>query len=42
VFDAMLDATGNPKKEIFLEDQLHMNASGYAIWKKILLPYLVK
>jgi lysophospholipase L1-like esterase len=38
----MLDATGNPKKEIFLEDQLHMNASGYAIWKKILLPYLVK
>jgi len=42
VFDAMLDATGNPKKEIFLEDQLHMNVSGYAIWKKILLPYLVK
>jgi lysophospholipase L1-like esterase len=42
VYDAMLDATGNPKKEIFLEDQLHMNASGYAIWKKILLPYLMK
>lgn len=42
VFNAMLDATGNPKKEIFLEDELHMNAAGYAIWKRILLPYLMK
>ena len=42
VFNAMLDATGNPKKEIFLGDELHMNAAGYAIWKKILLPYLMK
>lgn len=42
VYNAMLDETGNPKKEIFLKDELHMNASGYAIWKKILLPYLMK
>ena len=42
VYNAMLDARGNPKKEIFLEDQLHMNASGYAIWKRILLPHLLK
>lgn len=42
VFDAMLDASGNPKKEIFREDLLHMNASGYAIWKKIMQPYLLK
>jgi lysophospholipase L1-like esterase len=42
VSNAMLDATGEPKKEIFLEDQLHMNASGYAIWKKIIQPYLLK
>lgn len=42
VYNAMLDAGGNPKTEIFVEDQLHMNASGYAIWKKILLPYLLK
>ena len=42
VYHAMLDAGGNPKKELFLEDDLHMNASGYAIWKTIILPYLVK
>src|SRR5687767_8458541 len=42
VYNAMLDVTGEPKKEIFLEDQLHMNASGYAIWKKIIQPYLLK
>lgn len=42
VYHAMLDAAGKPKPGIFLEDQLHMNASGYAIWKKILQPYLLK
>lgn len=42
VYDAMLDASGNPKPEIFLDDQLHMNASGYAIWKKVIEPYLLK
>jgi lysophospholipase L1-like esterase len=42
VYDAMLDATGNPKKEIFVEDRLHMNAEGYRIWQKVLLPYLQK
>ena len=28
--------------DIFLEDSLHMNAKGYAIWQKIIQPYLVK
>ena len=42
VFNAMLDNNGKPKAEIFLEDQLHMNASGYAIWKKAIVPHLVK
>ena len=42
VYHAMLGADGKPKKEIFLEDDLHMNAAGYAIWQKIMLPYLVK
>ena len=27
---------------IFTSDSLHMNASGYSIWKKVMLPYLVK
>ena len=42
IWDAMLDANGKPKQEIFIEDNLHMNAKGYAIWQKILQPYLIK
>ena len=40
VFNSMLDAKGEPKSEIFLEDNLHMNEKGYAIWKKVLENYL--
>jgi lysophospholipase L1-like esterase len=42
VFDAMLDSEGKPMENIFLEDRLHMNAAGYAIWQKIMQPYLLK
>ncbi len=28
--------------DIFLEDNLHMNAKGYAIWQKEIFPYLSK
>ncbi len=42
VYSKMLDADGNPMKDIFLADNLHMNAKGYAIWKKVLEPYLLK
>ena len=41
VYDAMLDAKGKPRN-IFVEDRLHMNADGYRIWQKIILPYLLK
>lgn len=40
VFSKMLDENGKPMKDIFLADNLHMNAKGYAIWKKALEPYL--
>ena len=40
VFSKMLDENGKPMKDIFLADNLHMNAKGYAIWKKALKPYL--
>jgi lysophospholipase L1-like esterase len=33
---------GEPIKEIFLEDNLHMNAAGYARWTEIIAPYLIK
>lgn len=42
VYFPMLDASGNYRQELFLEDNLHMNADGYAIWKKIIQPHLIK
>ena len=38
----MLGTNGEPLPEIFLEDSLHMNEKGYAIWKKEIQPYLLK
>ena len=42
VWKPMLGSDGKPKKEIFVEDNLHMNAQGYAIWQKIIQSTLVK
>ena len=42
VFTPMMDDSGNPKRELFREDMLHMKPAGYAIWQKALQPYLMK
>ena len=42
VYHRMLDKNGLPDKSIFGPDELHMNAKGYAIWQKIIKPYLRK
>jgi lysophospholipase L1-like esterase len=42
VHQPMLNETGEPIPEIFLDDSLHMNAKGYAIWKKEIEPHLIK
>jgi lysophospholipase L1-like esterase len=42
VYHSMLDKNGLPDKSIFGPDELHMNAKGYAIWQKIIKPYLRK
>ncbi len=42
VFDPMLLPNGKPKPDLFLEDKLHMNEKGYAIWQKAIQPYLIK
>lgn len=42
VHNKMLNPTGKPIPEIFLDDSLHMNAKGYAIWKKEIEPHLIK
>jgi lysophospholipase L1-like esterase len=34
VWNPMLDSTGNPRPELFLEDMLHMKPEGYKIWKE--------
>jgi lysophospholipase L1-like esterase len=38
----MLDADGQVREDIFLEDKLHMNRKGYMIWRDILGPVLHK
>ena len=40
VFPLMLGPDGRPKPDIFVEDGLHMNPKGYAIWREAVAPYL--
>ena len=36
----MLGPDGRPKPDIFVDDRLHMNAKGYAIWREVVKPFL--
>jgi lysophospholipase L1-like esterase len=40
VFTPMLDADGNPRDELFREDDLHLNTRGYALWTSVIAPYV--
>ena len=40
VFTHMLGADGLPKPDIFVDDRLHMNDKGYAIWRQVVGPFL--
>jgi len=40
VASKMLDAGGQPRAELFLEDRLHMNRAGYDLWRGIIAPFL--
>ena len=42
VYYKMLKEDGEPMDDIFIDDKLHMNAKGYAIWQKLIEPYLLK
>jgi hypothetical protein len=42
IHNAMLKPDGSVMTDIFLSDNLHMNAEGYKIWQPIILPYLLK
>lgn len=38
VFTPMLGPDGKPRGELFVEDRLHLNAKGYALWREMLSP----
>lgn len=40
VFEPMLGADGTVRGDLFLEDGLHMNFKGYAIWTRTVAPFL--
>jgi lysophospholipase L1-like esterase len=39
VFSGMLDKSGRPRTEFFLEDGLHLNREGYRLWGRLLEPH---
>jgi lysophospholipase L1-like esterase len=39
VFQAMLDEAGEPRKDLFLEDGLHLSKTGYSVWAQGFEPY---
>ena len=41
VWEPMLDKERRPIADIFVEDNLHMNAKGYKIWQGVIEPFLV-
>lgn len=40
VFTPMLDDEGRPRGELFLDDDLHVNDAGYALWASLIGPEL--
>jgi len=40
VFTPMLDASGQPRRELYLEDGLHMTPAGYEIWRELIAPVI--
>jgi lysophospholipase L1-like esterase len=39
VFPSMLDKSGQPRAELFLEDGLHLSREGYRLWGSLLEPH---
>jgi lysophospholipase L1-like esterase len=38
----MMGPDGKPRKDLFIEDGLHLNRKGYDLWNSLIHPYLVK
>lgn len=41
VWAPMLGEGGEPTRDLYVDDKLHMNAAGYGIWREVIGPYLV-
>jgi lysophospholipase L1-like esterase len=39
---ALTDTQGNPRPELYLQDQLHLNAQGYLVWNQLFAPLFTK
>ncbi|KMQ61067.1 G-D-S-L family lipolytic protein [Chryseobacterium sp. BLS98] len=37
---AMEDANGNVRRDLFVEDMLHLTPEGYSVWAKVMKPYM--
>jgi lysophospholipase L1-like esterase len=42
VWPAMLDEKGEPRKELFADDGLHLNKKGYEVWTELVTPLVEK
>ena len=42
IYNAMLDAKGQMREELYVQDRLHMKPEGYVIWEKAIHPFLLK
>ncbi len=40
ISEVMMDKGGEPDESIFIDDKLHMNASGYDRWEQVIKPYV--
>ena len=40
IWNPMLGSDGKPRKELFIEDGLHLSPAGYEIWRDVLAPLL--
>ncbi|RYX97849.1 MAG: GDSL family lipase [Comamonadaceae bacterium] len=40
IFTPMLSADGQPRPELFLRDQLHLNEAGYRLWQSVIATHL--
>lgn len=42
VWESMMGADGKPMADLFIGDNLHMNAKGYELWTRMIRPFLMK